>query len=505
MTERERQSESLPGKRRWLQYSLRGLLLLMTLSAIGLAMWTGRSRKQRLAVEMLAGRGGYVQYSTARANMPGLGWLRNRLGVDFVDCVDGAQLVGDSFSDADLEHLDGLPGLEHLALVCPNVSEAGLARIESLHHLKSLELGGPGVSDQTFCHLEGLRELVQLTIEPCAITDAGSQRARPASPQPKAASGRAAVAPAIRAGFGALYSTTQVDFTNVPLKDACEYLQDLHRVEIQISPDVLRNAASHDDFPITYAVRGSSLASALSTMLRPRGLDWTMGREGLLVTTRDRAATARTRFTGTGFDRLKGLVQLQVLVIRLPEFDGSGLKCLSSLPQLRELDLRATRIDDGAMEPLGNLRQLQDLGLSGTQVSDGGLESLAGLTGLQNLDLMSTRVTGAGLKHLRGLSNLRSLNLANTQVSDAGLAWLESLPNLERLDLCEVAITDLGLKHVQRLPRLEHLVLFGTKVTDAGLKDLRQVPQLRFVLLPSGVTPQGKTRLQQALPKCQVR
>ena len=85
--------------RRRFQYSLRTLLLVMTLACIGMS-WLGvkmqQARKQREAVEAIEKLGGWVHYDyqvdqSGRwhfgAVPPGPAWLRNGLGEDFFSTV----------------------------------------------------------------------------------------------------------------------------------------------------------------------------------------------------------------------------------------------------------------------------------------------------------------------------------------------------------------------------------------------------------------------------------
>lgn len=92
------------------------------------------------------------------------------------------------------------------------------------------------------------------------------------------------------------------------------------------------------------------------------------------------------------------------------------------------------------------------------------------------------QVTDAVLEKLRGLGQLKRLSLARTQLTDDGLKYLIGLKQLRVLDLNHTQVTDAGLKYVSELNQLQELSLVGTKVTDAGV-----------------------TKLQQALPNCDIR
>lgn len=108
-------------------------------------------------------------------------------------------------------------------------------------------------------------------------------------------------------------------------------------------------------------------------------------------------------------------------------------------------------------------------------------DHLKTLPSLEGVGLFSTRVTDAGIAHLKGLTNLKNLNLYNTPVTDAGVEHLKGLMRLEQLDLSSTQVTDKGLIHLEGLDRLKLLVLDDIHVTEGGI-----------------------SKLQKALPKCEI-
>src|SRR5437016_6783199 len=159
--ENEKQSgHRLKSRRRWYQFSLWTLLIVVTLAAAAafLGRWyTEPFHRQRLAMAAIEKAAG--SYETVAA---GPTWLRRIVGegffqnvtlVNVADCDDPAlyfdhvaalpaleTLVvgGDSFTDDHLGRLHGLRTLRGLVLDCTNVSDAGLS---SLHEaLPDLEV-----------------------------------------------------------------------------------------------------------------------------------------------------------------------------------------------------------------------------------------------------------------------------------------------------------------------------------------------------------------------------
>src|SRR5262245_18637753 len=89
-------------KRRWLRFSLRTLLLAMTVFCVWLAIKVNAAREQRQIVKMVQGLGGTVWYDYecdadgVRLNPPPEpSWLAKLLGVDFLHNVIAVRIIND--------------------------------------------------------------------------------------------------------------------------------------------------------------------------------------------------------------------------------------------------------------------------------------------------------------------------------------------------------------------------------------------------------------------------
>jgi hypothetical protein len=163
-------------KRRRFQYSLRTLLVFVTLCALAcswLAVKMRRAERQRAAatavLEKLE-RGG-VHWDERASQWPR--WLRRVLGDDFFNSVVEVDLHETGVSDAELEHLEGLDQLQTLRLYGTNVSDAGLEHLKGLNQLQTLELYDTNVGDAGLEHLKGLSRLQLLALTHTKVTDAG--------------------------------------------------------------------------------------------------------------------------------------------------------------------------------------------------------------------------------------------------------------------------------------------------------------------------------------------
>ena len=208
-------------KRRWLQFSLRTLLLLTLICAVA-ASWVAhrrdKKRGERDTVAAIRKVGALVYYDSEveekdlagrivnPAGPRGPEWVRELVGNDFFDdpmCVafnnpipsqaikvrDSAEvtlpLVGElselkwlfldssNVTDTGLESLKRLRRLRWLSLEDANITDAGLPHLAELRKLEHLTLSGTKVTDAGLAHLAELKKLEFLKLDGTKITDAG--------------------------------------------------------------------------------------------------------------------------------------------------------------------------------------------------------------------------------------------------------------------------------------------------------------------------------------------
>ena len=193
-------------KRRWYQFSLRTLLVVMTLACVAFA-WTGwRIQQARVNRDGLAAAQKTVDTAIEKAAeeraaiMKLGGWLEPKIihrrpqtwlekvffdsgGPD--DPADDWILWaygGVSFGDADLKHFSTLTVLHVLTLDDSNVTDAGLMHLKGLTDLESLFLDGTKVTDAGLEHLKGLTSLLGLFLSDTEVTDEGVEKLQQALP-----------------------------------------------------------------------------------------------------------------------------------------------------------------------------------------------------------------------------------------------------------------------------------------------------------------------------------
>lgn len=180
----------LKPKRRWFQYSLRTLFLLVTIFAIWLGFTVHRVNRQRDAVAAIREMGGWIRYDfqissgkfdpKAQSSIPN--WLLRFVGYDFFHDVvevnlvyndDGPQRLNNpNVIYVPLKCLGGLPRLKALFLYDAQATDQGLAHVGRLKHLEKLYMWDASeVSDIGVQHLRNLSHLKDLHINNSNITD----------------------------------------------------------------------------------------------------------------------------------------------------------------------------------------------------------------------------------------------------------------------------------------------------------------------------------------------
>ena len=175
-------------RRRWLQFSLRTMLVLMLVFGAGFG-WlahqfhqTRAQQKAEMAIEELGGNVGYTPASGGmiRTAVARLGKL---FGEDLSLDVTGVYLGGTQVNDAGLAHLQGMTQLRVLHLGDTQVSDAGVAHLRGLTQLEVLLLDDTQVSDAGLADLGGLTELRVLSLCNTQITEAGIAQLQKALPK----------------------------------------------------------------------------------------------------------------------------------------------------------------------------------------------------------------------------------------------------------------------------------------------------------------------------------
>ena len=484
----------LKPKRRWLQFSLRALLLFVTVCAVCLGWHMLRVKRQTEAVLTVEELGGLVRYDyewtrrggNALPNSPS--WLARFLGVDHMHDVVSITLPhNEKLTDADLRQFSALTNLRELNIGWTEISDTGVAHLKRLTGLESLYLEScSNVTDSGIAHLADLTELKQLTLSNTSMSNAGMVHLK------------------------GLKKLQWLELTGVPVEDdAVEYLQELSDLKVlffcrlgQVCPtpkisaeavaelrkrlpkcnimwkppeaeSASRKSAKDDRLPERrakpdvkeFVVRNHDEAVAVLRRL-PAAVSIQEGRAVF-------ADLDNYGLTDEHLEPLRFLTDLEILDLSRNPFGDAGLARLAKLHRLRVLQLDRTQVSDAGMESLKGLKDLRDLDLSETLVTDKGLQILKRAPSLERLQLRGLQITDKGLRHLRGLRTLRTLILGETRITGAGLDELTSLSSLESLDLSRTQISDQDLIRLHGLKTLKYVVLCDTQATRTGVRALK--------------------------------
>ncbi len=125
---------------RFRRFSIRALLVFVTLFSVLLGLHVNRVTKQRQAVRTIQDLGGNVAYDyggdgSGKTLVPR--WAIETFGEDFFFRVVYVDLKDCKLTDDDFAVLSSLPRLEGLSLWNTPISDRGMVHIGKLHRLRS--------------------------------------------------------------------------------------------------------------------------------------------------------------------------------------------------------------------------------------------------------------------------------------------------------------------------------------------------------------------------------
>jgi len=170
-------------KRRWFQFSLKGLFVLVFVLCVPLAWFAAKlhhKRRERAALAAFGlspvnARFNYDWNLQELAGPPGPRWLCAIFGDDLFANVVLLESNDHYVTDADLALLEALPMLQHLFINCGKISDRGLEHIGRRRELRNLRLLCVPIKDVGLRHLERLTDLrgLQIMGHICTLSDAG--------------------------------------------------------------------------------------------------------------------------------------------------------------------------------------------------------------------------------------------------------------------------------------------------------------------------------------------
>jgi hypothetical protein len=176
----------LKPKRRWVQFSMRTVLVLTTACGILLGWRANDVRRERDALALVESLGGYATFDyqcdfdkdELRVVDPGReaprnSWLMSMVGEEYFRHIACIFFRDTSVTDKDLKRITGLAGLVSLDLPECKVTVAELTSLARMRQLQMLNLSDTQVTNAGLVHLKGLRRLHGLSLIRTRISSEG--------------------------------------------------------------------------------------------------------------------------------------------------------------------------------------------------------------------------------------------------------------------------------------------------------------------------------------------
>ncbi|MCH8043914.1 MAG: hypothetical protein IID44_09380 [Planctomycetes bacterium] len=395
-----------------LRFSLKTLLLVMTLGVVMLGLWRlylTPLRMQDVAAEDFRQAGGTIRVEADQA-----AWLHRLVG------AEPQKIVYADLRDCEL-------------------TERTLDHVRWLYGVRTLYVSGREVTDNHLRAITRLSSLHELGLDSTSVTHDGLEQFSQAAPN------------------------VQVTLSDVRRIDEFEFLagvsvDDKSGVNSEPPTILIGLTCYGDDFdntrlaeldlPTCLALRRLSI-HALS--VTDDGLSFLSMMD--VLTHLDLCRSGVTDGCMRYVNQIKHLQRLKLTATRIT---SAGLADLSDLSSLTALDVSWTSVDD--LAPLAKMTSLKTLNLSNCPFDVDELTHISGLVELETLHLFDVPVSDEALRHLSDLHSLRELSLVGASLTDQGLEHLYGLENL-RVLLLTGDVTDEAVARLRRaLPGLETIV-----------------------------------------------
>lgn len=371
------QTDCAKPRRRWLSFSVRGLLIGMTLVCLLLG-WLGRHYVQMIEenaiVDEVMQSGGQVYYDYHKRSQQlgepqdpaGPKWLRDLLGEHLFSRVEAVEIFAQT----------------------ENAEEAAadVVRLKGLTHLKRVALGNIPLEDPQIEVLRRMREVRLMRGQISAEQFA-----------------KLAQSPSLQAVWLRVEAMDDRLLASLP---TFANLQELNLSFLN---------GRYDEHSITR--QGMQSIGAMPHLRRLR-LE-ALPDEGL-----------------RHFDQLKSLTQLEALAIEYVPIKDDHFTTISQFTCLKHLSIRpdfqSTFRDEGFTK-LQALKQLETLELPQARIGDRSMRTIARLPQLRELSIRGTWITDTGLAELKDHQSLEALDLRETRVTDRGLLPLNNVATFRRL------------------------------------------------------------------------
>lgn len=490
--------------RRWLTFSLRGLLLvtfLISLPFAWLGMQLADKRAERNLYEDFVSQGGRLGNARSNSSTEAQSRLLARLGEalgekylyeDFCFAELGPTTPSDQvvpllrrvtrryrnmvtlilddteLTDADLRFARGLSQLQILHLEANPIGDTALDHVVGLSNLESVRLNFTEVTDAGLDRLVQLPKLESLRVKGCRVSAEGVAKFRAARPDvrvewaPWLGDEATAAARVLRRRGWRVWLADQTG-PGPPV--------------VHVSPPDEQGLPTRDDLELVLGFL--RLAVRVPRFQEPACSAAMLGHAQV-------EEYEGHNLTDDQLTRLASSKRLRALSIWTTSVSDAGWKSLAELPNLQDVTLREVQSAGPCLAALGSAKELRKLTFSGDDLSGDLFGPLAGLEHLEELDLSGVSLAEPGYGPLASLTRLARLNLYTSDIDDAGVAHLARLPNLKWLDIGYTPVSDEGLLALASVASLEELVCNSMSLS------------------PTHITPEGLARFEKLRPDVKI-
>lgn len=157
--------------RRWMQWSLRSMLLLTTVSALMAGFVLAPRFRERAALDWLHEVDAHVT-----TEILGPGWLTKVMGEKYLQSAVAVDLINHDLSDDDIRRLGALRRLRQLDLSGNSLTDESAAALLRLSQLEELGLARTDITDAGLARLADLPGLARLRVAGSKVTLAAADR-----------------------------------------------------------------------------------------------------------------------------------------------------------------------------------------------------------------------------------------------------------------------------------------------------------------------------------------
>lgn len=467
---------------RWLpQFSLRTILIVITLLCVAMGWPYSRAERQRLAVRELQKMNCYCEFE------PEPQWL-GRLPKSVREFRDGHYFRSITKVHVNRQARDSLPKIfeaisqidrvETIDCNSAPVTYEHLARLSRLRRVKLLRLNHPRIDDGALATLRGWSSLEELIIPNAAVTERGI------------------------AQLTLNRNLRRLDLTGTYLGDgvgdvlqAFPKLTSLGLGDTDITPAGIARLPRFAD--LTYLDLSGTLAddgivNSLAHYPRLSAID--LGRTRVTDFTGQTIAQwslkdvrlNETAITDKTIDAFVEMETLEHLDIRRSKVTLFGVRRLHTHPN----NSLAVRMNDAYLLGKNQLRSLA--GKRSTAVNHWNISNdleprewrlIASLPGVAALTLQGSNCDDDVLEILATIPTLKQIDLTGCKVSKRGLAALARLPSLEWVTLSKTSVTSDDLTPFREHPKMARMSIDETRVDDQVVPILLSMPVLNGIAI----------------------